>query len=62
MSPSELVSMSPSFDDQLTSSTQQNDKKVPNTDFTDVRLILGTSVGVAPGTALTFKASAGLTN
>lgn len=59
---SELVSMNLSFDDQLVSSTQQNGNKVPNTDLNDARLILGTSVGVAPGTTLTFNASAGLTN
>ncbi|HWA46341.1 MAG TPA: hypothetical protein VHA10_24195 [Hypericibacter adhaerens] len=59
---SELVSMNLSFDDQLTSSTTQNGDKVVNTDFTDARLILGTSVGVAPGTTLTFNASAGLTD
>lgn len=59
---SELVSMNLSFDDQLVSSTQQDGNKVPNTDLNDARLILGTSVGVAPGTTLTFNASAGLTN
>jgi hypothetical protein len=59
---SELVSMNLSFDDQLTSSTTQNGDKVSNTDLNDARLILGTSVGVAPGTTLTFNASAGLTN
>ncbi|MGH6880612.1 MAG: hypothetical protein ACREE8_16225 [Hypericibacter sp.] len=59
---SELVSMNLSFDDQLISSTTQNGNKVPNSDLNDARLILGTSVGVAPGTTLTFNASAGLTN
>jgi hypothetical protein len=59
---SELVSMNLSFDDQLVSSTQQDGNKVPNTDLNDARLILGTSVGVAPGTTLTFNAAAGLTN
>jgi hypothetical protein len=59
---SELVSMNLSFDDQLISSTTQNGNKVPNSDLNDARLILGTSVGVAPGTTLTFNAAAGLTN
>ena len=59
---SELVSMNLSFDDQLVSSTTQNGNKVLNSDLNDARLILGTSVGVAPGTTLTFNAAAGLTN
>ena len=54
--------MNLSFDDQLTSSTTQNGNKISNSDLNDARLILGTSVGVAPGTTLTFNASAGLTN
>jgi hypothetical protein len=59
---SELVSMNLSFDDQITSQTKQNGNKVPNSDLNDARLILGTSVGVAPGTTLTFNSAAGLTN
>lgn len=58
----EAVSMNMSFIDQITATTKQNDIESPGTSANDARLILGTSVGLAPNISLLVSAGAGLTD
>jgi hypothetical protein len=58
----EAVSLNMSFIDQITDSTKQNGVVSPGTSANDARLILGTSVGIAPYISLLVSAGAGLTS
>lgn len=58
---SERIGVSMSFLNQTTGSTVQNGRRATGTSFTDARLILGTSIAVAPNVSLLFSVGAGLT-
>ena len=58
----EAVSLNMSFIDQITDSTKQNGMTSPGTSANDGRLILGTSIGLAPDLSLLVSAGAGLTD
>ncbi len=57
----ERVSFNFSFNAQRNFSTTRNGVSVINTAFTDARVILGTSIGVARNVNVTFNAGIGLT-
>lgn len=59
---SDRISLNLSFTDQIRGRTAQNGNKTANSSGNDARLIIGTSIGLAPGRSLLVSATTGLTD